>query len=481
MTDYQILVIGSGPAGTAAAVTAAGYGLRTAVISDERAGGTCLNRGCIPTKTLLYASGLVRESENGEEKGFLGRHSSVNLKGLFEYKESVVKTLSDSTEKQFQTLGIDLFRGKATLLADGSVKISPSGADSPQSSKVLTADHIILATGSIPAFPPIPGIHSPHVLTSDDVLKGEDHLPSSVLIIGGGVIGVELATYYSDLKVPVTIVEGQKQILPAMDRDIAQNLSRIMKQANVTICTDASVKEIRDLKNGAEVDFLMRGSVTTAYAETVICAVGRRPNTQGLFGDGCSVSMEGNRVAVDENYRTSLPHVYAVGDLSSKVQLAHAATAQGKDCARMIADHAALRTRSSIPACIFTRPEIAVVGISEQQAKKQGICTAAGKAVLYSNARTLISGTGRSFMKVIADKEDGRILGASLMCSHATEMISELSEAIDNGLTVSQMLRVIRPHPTFHEALTDALEDLDRKLESGCDPGLRPGAGGSGG
>lgn len=495
MSDYQVIVIGSGPAGTAAAGQAAKLGLKTAVIESNRAGGTCLNRGCVPSKNLLHASGLVADFEREKSHGIIEGSAGVNLPALFAYKDEVCSKLSGQVEASFKTAHIDLIRGKATLLAGGRVRVEGN---------ILTADSIILATGSVPAMPPIPGLDLPDVLMSDEVLAGADHLYRSLVIIGGGVIGIEFATFYSDLGVNVTIIEGMDRILPAVDKEISQNLTRILKKRGVTVFTKAMVTGVRSAgcggaagdpgsasgcpngqsagtdtppgkvsesdSTGSErvtVTFSVGGKEQSVACEKVLCAVGRRPNTDGLFDEAIrkDLAMDGRRIQADSHFATSIPGVYAIGDVSSKIQLAHAATAQGIACVNSIAGQPSVYTADAVPACIFTRPEIAVVGLDEQGAKTAGIDVAVGKAVLFSNARTVIATDERCFIKVLARKDDQRIVGAQFMCERSSEMISEITEAIVNGLTVSQMLAVIRPHPTFHEALTDALRDLAGKLE----------------
>ncbi len=482
MKDYQLIIIGSGPAGTAAALQAARQGMRAAVIEDDRAGGTCLNRGCVPTKTLLHASGIIADFSREVSRGVLEGTASVNMPRLFEYKNEVCAKLSDQAAASFKTAGIDLIEGKATLLPDRRVSVA-----GPSGERILTADDVILATGSVPYMPPIPGLDLPEVLTSDDVLSGGDHSCQSLVIIGGGVIGAEFATFFNDLGVQVTILEGMSRILPTMDKEISQNLTRILKKRGVSVCTKAVATEIVPAELSPEVSGGAGAGVTVRFragdklssvtSERVLCAVGRRPNTEGLFDEAVlkDLVMEDGRIAADERYRTSLPHVYAVGDLSSKIQLAHVAAAQGMACVKdMAGGHAASDGRpgsgagepAPVPACVFTRPEIAVVGLDEQAAKEAGIAVAAGKAALYSNARTVIATDERCFMKILAAKDDHRIVGAQLMCERSSEMISEITEAIVNRLSPEEMLAVVRPHPTFHEALNEALRDLARRLEA---------------
>ena len=459
MSDYQLLIIGAGPGGYVAALHAAKRGLRTAVIENREVGGTCLNRGCIPTKTLLHSSEIIAGINGGEKFGVGAEQVHFDMSAIFARKREVSAKLSGGIEGMFKAAKVDLLRGTGTVTGSGTVKFVGEEGE-----KVITAERILLATGSVPARPPIPGLDLPGVLTSDELLEGCDHLYDSLVIIGGGVIGVEFATFYADLGCKVTIIEGLDRLLPNMDRELGQNLSMILKKHGVDVYTNSLVANVEKDGDALKVNFTNKDKALSVSGEAVLCAIGRRPYTEGLFADGVGVEMNGRSIRVDENYETSLPGVYAIGDVSSKIQLAHVASAQGTDCVERMVGGKGMTDLSAVPSCIYCVPEIACVGITADEAKAAGREVVSGKYVMFSNGKTVIRDGDRAFMKVVADKATHVIVGAQFMCEHATDMISEMATAIVNGLTVEQMLKVLRPHPTFEEGVHDALEDVLAKL-----------------
>lgn len=462
MSDYQLIVIGAGPGGYMAALRAAKLGLRTAVVESREAGGTCLNRGCVPTKTILHASQIYRDARAGACAGIHIDGARADLAAIFEYKRQVSQKLSGGIEGLFKSAGVELLRGRASITEAGAVHVT--GGDGAET--VYTADKILAATGSAPARPPIPGLDLPGVMTSDELLEGTDTLCRSIVIIGGGVIGVEFAAFYSDLGCEVTIIEGMDHLLPTMDRELGQNLALILKKQGVRVFTGAMVERVERGPGGLTVHFLAKDTHDAASGEAVLCAIGRRPYLDGLFPGGLRPEMNGRAIRVDETYQTSIPGIYAIGDVSSRVQLAHVASAQGVACVEMLCGRTNSVDMRIVPSCIYCRPEIAVVGMTEAEAKAAGIPVKVGKCVMFGNARTLIAGTGRSFMKVAADAGTHEIIGAQLMCEHSTDMISQISQAMANHLRAEQLLLAMRPHPTFEEAMTEALEDLVKKLEN---------------
>ena len=459
MSDYQLIVIGSGPGGYAAALRGAKLGLKTAVVEDREVGGTCLNRGCVPTKAMLHSSRLYYEITHGENIGVSAGEVRVDLPAIYARKAAISAQLSQGVEDMLRRAGVDLLRGRGTVAGPHRVTIrTPAGEEE------RTADHILVATGSVPARPPIPGLDLPGVMTSDELLEAGDRLFSSIVIIGGGVIGVEFATFYADLGRAVTIVEGLDRLLPGMDRELGQSLAVSLKKRGVDVHTRAMVQSVT--REGEElcVRFTEKGEECAATGRAVLCAIGRRPCLEGVFAPGLDPAMEGRRLKVDGRYETSIPHVYAIGDVSSPVQLAHVAAAQGTACVELLCGRTPSVDMSIVPACVYCRPEIACVGLTEQEAKAAGLPVKTGKAVMFGNARTLIEGGERSFMKVVARADSHQIVGAQLMCERSTDMISQLAQAIANQMTVEELLRAMRPHPTFEEALGDCLEGLTATL-----------------
>ncbi len=462
MEAWDVLVIGAGPGGYTAALHAAKYGLKTTVIEAREAGGTCLNRGCVPTKTLLHTAEVYRAAKEGKNVGVVTDSVRIDLPIVFARKRQVVETLSKGVETLLKGAKIPLLHGTAKIIAPHSVCVtSDDGTETIQEAK-----NILIATGSVPARPPIPGLSLDGVMTSDELLEGADALYRSIVIIGGGVIGVELATFYASLGSEVTIVEGLDRLLPTMDREVGQNLALLLKKQGVQIVTGAMVARIEKTEEGLSVVYSHKNGEGRATGEKVLCAIGRRPYYDGLFAEGLHPETDGRRIRVDARFRTSIPGVYAIGDVSSTIQLAHVASAQGIACIDGIFGREPSIDLSIVPACIYTHPEIACVGLTEAEAREKGIPVKIGKCVMGANARTMIADPGRSFMKITVHAENGRLLGAVLMCPNATDMISEMSSAVANGLTVSDMLFTMRPHPTFNEALADALSDAQKKLNA---------------
>lgn len=459
MSDYQLIVIGAGPGGYTAALEAAKLGLHTAIVERREVGGTCLNRGCIPTKTLLHASQVYHDAAHGAGLGVHGT-PTYDMDEMFAYKRAVSEKLRSGILALLKGAKVDVLEGTAQITAPGAIAVTaPDGTVSAYS-----AARILAATGSVNVRPPIPGLTLPGVMTSDELLEGTDKPYDSLVIIGGGVIGVEFAVFYAQLGCRVTLVEGMANLLPQLDRELGQNLAQILKKQGVEVLTNAMVQSLEEVPEGLAVHLQQKGKDLTVTGEKVLCAIGRRPYFDGLFAEGLTPALNGKRLAVNENYETSIPTVYAIGDASSAVQLAHVAAAEGTDCVRRMCGSAAPTDRTVIPSCIYCVPEIAVVGLTEAEAKEQGIPAVTGKCTLFANARTLIEDPGRSFMKVVARSDTHEIIGAQLMCPRAGDMISEISAAMVKHLTAEDLLAVMRPHPSFEEALTEALENLQAKL-----------------
>ena len=300
----------------------------------------------------------------------------------------------------------------------------------------------------------------PRVLTSDELFKLRE-VPKSLVIIGGGVISVEFATVYSALGSKVTILEAMPRLVPNMDKEIAQNLKLILKKRGVESHTSAAVQGVHMEGDTCVCTFVEKEKEQTVEAEYVLCAVGRCPNTDGLFAEGAAPDMERGRVLVNDKFESSIPGVYAIGDLIFGAQLAHAASAQGIVVAEQLAGKEPSVNLDVVPGCVYTDPEIASAGITEDAAKEQGIKVKTGKFIMSANGKSLITKEERGFIKIVADEETDVILGAQMMCARATDMIGEFVTAIANKMTVAQLLKGMRAHPTYNEGIGEALEEAE--------------------
>jgi len=454
MSDYQLIVIGGGPGGYTAAIRSAQLGLKTAIIENREFGGTCLNRGCIPTKALLHTSELYQKALNDFEE--LGLHTeglSFDPLKIYARKDAVVAQLRSGIEQLLAANKITAYNGLGTIVAPGQVKVND---------ELLTADNILIASGSVPSLPPIEGIETEGVVTSDELLTTDiikdGKLPERLIVIGGGVIGSEFAGVFSALGSKVTIVEFMDRIIPTVDKDISQNLSMIMKKRGVTVNTGSKVTKISRDGNDLLCTFEGKKGEETVAGDLILVSIGRRANTEGLFGEGFELEMNRGQIVVNDKFQTSVPGIYAIGDVIGGIQLAHKAEAEGQAAVAIIAGEPHEVHLDLIPSCIYTDPEIATVGMTEAQAKEQGIEVKVGKFMMSANGKTLIEGSERGFIKLVFDAESEVILGAAMMCCRATDMLSELTTAIAEKMTIHQMAAVVRPHPTFNEGVTEAVE-----------------------
>ncbi|MGC4020143.1 MAG: dihydrolipoyl dehydrogenase [Muricomes sp.] len=452
--QFDIIIIGAGPGGYVTAIKAAQLGFKTAIIEEIRVGGTCLNRGCIPAKAMLHAASLYSEMKDGERFGILSPDVTYDYKKILSYKEETTDKLCQGVEQLLKANKVTVLSGRGRLEQDGSVCVT-----SKEGEKKYQAKHVVLATGSTPILLPLPGFQLPGVLTSDEVFQLTE-VPESLMIVGGGVIGVEFATIFSSLGCKVTIVEAMSRLVPNLDKEISQNLKMILKRKGVEIHTSVAVQKVESQDNLYTCTFLEKEKEVQVSAQYVLCAVGRRPYLEGLLGEGVNLSLDKGRIKVDEHFGTSREGVYAIGDIIKGAQLAHVASAQGIYLAEELAGKKPTVDLRAVPSCVYTNPEIAAVGLSEEDAKDKGIEIKTGKFIMSANCKSLITKEERGFIKVVADAGSEVILGAQMMCARATDMIGEFGTAVANGLTVHQLLKTMRAHPTYNEGVAEALEDV---------------------
>ena len=451
MNKYDLIVIGAGPGGYEAAFEAADLGMKTALIEKEELGGTCLNHGCIPTKSLLHAAELYRRMGEAASLGLTAEGITFDPVKMQARKRDVILQLRRGIEATAKKKKVDLIRGFGTVCKEGLVSVHNA-----EGKTELQAQKILLATGSRPVKPPIPGLDLPGVLTSDELLESERRI-DRLVIIGGGVIGVEFAALYQSLGTKVTVLEAMPQLLPNLDRELAQSLKLLMKKRGIAVCTGARVTAVRPREEGGLICEYQTDRNETADADVVLVCVGRRPYTDGLFAEDYCPETERGRILVNERYETSLPNLYAIGDVIGGVMLAHAAVAEGRNAVRHMAGTSVAADTKWIPSCIYTEPEIACVGFTQEEAAAAGISADSRKVLMGANGKSVLTGAERGYIRVVYEKEKGTLLGAQMMCERATDLISEFTQALSLGLTAADLELVIRPHPTFSEAITDAV------------------------
>ncbi len=458
MERFQVVVVGAGPGGYVAAITAAQLGLSCAVVEMADVGGTCLNRGCIPAKTILHAAELIDGIGKARLFGVEVGRAHVDWAALRKRTQDVSVRLRSGVEGLLSANAVTLVRGRARVCAGGVVSVScPDG-----SSCELVGDDVIIAAGSYPARPPIPGINLPGVIDSDDVLPDVPQF-SRLAIIGGGVIGCEIASAYAAFGCEVCILEMESRLLPTMDRELGQSLGATLKKRGVCVETGAAVRSVEQGDGQGDgslrVSFERRGTLNELAVDAVLVATGRRCDVDAVFSEGGAPKTNRGRIVVDEKMRSSREHIYAIGDIADAgPQLAHAASAQGVIAVHAIANRPCGINLNSVASCVYTSPEIASVGITEAEAKGHGIAVRTGKYLMAGNGKTLIGDLDRGFVKIVSAKDDGRVLGAQLLCGRASDIIGELSVALGCGLCVDDLEHIVHPHPTFVEGVGEAIE-----------------------
>ena len=451
--NYDLLIIGAGPGGYEAAFDAADGGMKVAVVERIKVGGTCLNRGCIPTKALMHSSDVYREAAHGEELGVEVSGLKANRARIGARKDEVLDTLRAGIEGLLTKKKIDLLEGDATVTGEHEVKVGE---------EVYTADKIMVATGSEPFIPPIPGADLPGVIDSTELLDmGCEEIPEFV-IIGGGVIGIEFATIYADLGDHVTVIEDMDRLLPMIDKEIGRSIKMTLEKKGIDIHVSSPVQKIE--KDGDKLVVTLKNKKDEEIqikADKVLMSVGRRPNTAGVFSDEFIAKYDGimdakGFIQVNDKYQTACPSVYAIGDCIGGIQLAHTATAEGRAAVAMMLGEDATIDMNTVPSCIYTDPEIAVVGMTADEAKEAGIETISKKYPMSANGKTLIANLDRGFIKIIARADDHVIIGAHLLCGRASDLIGELALAVGRGMTLEELGDIIHPHPSFVEAIMEA-------------------------
>lgn len=445
MNKSDLIIIGSGPGGYRAAEYAAKNGLSVIMIEKDHIGGTCLNEGCIPTKTLCHHATLIDTLMNSKEYGLGELSYHLDFPKIMERKESVISQLRNGIEILMQQSGVTVVMGEARFKDEHTVSVGE---------EEYTAKNIIIATGSHAKMPPIEGINSDVVITSRELLDIHE-IPKHLCIVGAGVIGMEFASVFSSFGSEVTVIEFLKESLPVLDSDIAKRLRQTLAKRGVNFNMQSAVKKI----SGHTVMFERKGKMEQIEADLVLISTGREANTDGLHLEKISIGNDHTGIKVDENMQTNIPGIYAVGDVNGKCMLAHAATAQGiRAVNHLLGKHDHIRF-NIVPSAIFTNPEAACVGISEDQCKANGIDYICKKGYYRSNGKALAMNETEGLLKLISNHE-GKIIGCHAFGAHTADIIQEVSVLMCKNATVDELKDMIHTHPTFGEILQGVSEQF---------------------
>jgi len=445
-------VIGGGPGGYVAAIRAAQLGAKVLLVEKDQVGGTCTNRGCIPTKAMLADAKMYDRAKLSSVIRADGLR--VDMEQLQDRKNKVVKRMITGVEFLLKDNGITFSRGKASFVDRKTIEVEvEKGRERFGSQKV------IIATGSVSAQIPNVPIDGKVILTSTEMLNIPS-IPQDLIIIGGGYIGMEFACLFSGLGSKVRVIEMLPHIISTEDEEVIRGLNTLLKKRGIQIHTETKVKEARVRDNRAEVKVVDKdGKEEVFQAEKALMAVGRSPYTEGLRLENAGVALEGKFIKVNERMETTSPGIYAIGDVTGRQMLAHKASAEGVAAAENALSRSNKVDYSKIPNCIFTLPEVASIGLTEKQAKEKGLRVRIGRYPFQSNGKALANGDSEGFVKVIADQDLGQVIGVHILGDHATDLIGGLSVAMALETTVEELGKTVQAHPTLMEAVAEASLD----------------------
>ncbi|MDP5874090.1 dihydrolipoyl dehydrogenase [Streptococcus mutans] len=446
--EYDMIVVGGGPAGYYAAIRGAQLGGKVAIVEKSEFGGTCLNKGCIPTKTYLKNAEILDGIKIAAGRGinFASTNYTIDMDKTVAFKDTVVKTLTSGVQGLLKANKVTIFNGLGQVNPDKTVTVG---------SETIKGHNIILATGSKVSRINIPGIDSPLVLTSDDILDLRE-IPKSLAVMGGGVVGIELGLVYASYGTEVTVIEMADRIIPAMDKEVSLELQKILSKKGMNIKTSVGVAEIVEANNQLT---LKLNDGSEVVAEKTLLSIGRVPQLSGL--ENLNLELERGCIKVDDYQETSISGIYAPGDVNGRKMLAHAAYRMGEVAAEnAIWGNVRKANLKYTPAAVYTHPEVAMCGITEEQARQEYGNVLVGKSSFSGNGRAIASNEAQGFVKVVADAKYHEILGVHIIGPAAAEMINEASTIMENELTVDELLRSIHGHPTFSEVMYEAFADV---------------------
>lgn len=454
---YDIIVIGSGPGGHVAALKAARKSKSVAVVERAELGGVCVNWGCIPTKAMLKSAQVYHYIESAAAYG-IDFEGTVrpSLDKIVARSRGVAEQMNKGVAFLFKKAGIALYEGNGRIAEKGVVEVAKADGTTER----IEADHIILATGSRPREIPIMPVDGKRIISSKEALTLSE-LPESMIIVGSGAIGCEFAWVYAALGVKVTIVEYLPQMLPLADEEVSRTLERSFRKMKATVLTATGVKAVRVTDEGCEVDVEGKKGAETLRADVVLSAVGVKSNIEGLGLEELGVKVERDKVVVDDCFRTSVEGIYAIGDIVATPALAHVASAEAMVCVEAICgENPEPIDYTTIPSCVYTTPEVAMVGLTEKQATEQGYEIKVGKYQFMASGKATAAGDRDGFVKLIYDAQTEKLLGAHIIGASVTEMLGEPALAKRLGITARQIASTVHSHPTMYEGLLEATEEV---------------------
>lgn len=449
--ERDLVIIGGGPGGYEAAIRAAQLGAKVTLIEEDRVGGTCLNRGCIPTKALYKNAEVLNSLKNMDEFGVTLSDYNFDMTKVQKRKNEVVNKLVTGIDQLLIGNSVEVINGRAKFKGNKTIEVATDNGV-----EEITAANIIIATGSSTSSVPVPGIDLPKVVTSDDILNFEQ-VPKNLVILGGGVVGVEFAGIFASLGSQVTIVEFLPKILYRLDDELSKKLTVYLKKQGIKVVTGSALKEVQSTDDGLKIIVGNDKGTTEYFCDYLLSAAGRKPNLDGLNLESAGIEYDRKGIKVDGNYKTSAEGIYAVGDVIGGVMLAHIASEEGKVCVENIYGHNAKVNYNAVPSCVFTFPEAASVGMTEDEAKEKNVEYIVGKSMFGANGKALTMGEGEGFIKVMAEKDSHKIIGVHIMGPNASDIVHDGSLAIQNELTVEQIKESIFAHPTLSEMFYEAV------------------------
>lgn len=456
--DYDVAVIGGGPGGYVAAIRAAQLGAKVLLIEKEQLGGVCLQRGCIPTKTLLKSAEKWRELQHCSEFGLHAENLSFDYNSIKKRMCQVVLQLQKGVFQLIKSQDIDLKVGAAVLGEHNQIKISSS-----LSEEQYSARRIIIATGSLPMKLPVPGGDLPGVINSDALLTMSG-IPKSLMIVGAGAVGIEFAAILQTLGCQVTVVECMPTILPSADHEIVKRMGLILRKQGIKILINTKVTSIREDKDGLIIQVTDSKGKQEIHAEKILAAIGRKPAISELGLDVLGVKYDNKGIYVNEKMETNIPGIYAIGDVTGQYMLAHVASAEGMVAAENAVQGSSMMDYRAIPACVFTTPELAMVGVTEHQAAAQTTEIKVSKFNFAANGKSVSMGETDGLVKIIADASNDQILGMHILGPHASDLIMEGTLAIRNKLTAKDIAQTVHPHPSLSEAVMECSHGINSDM-----------------